>query len=136
MSLYIPVDASPTVPGFSEVSTRIIFGQWIYTDGTPVTPPPMISYLNTPYTIIDARVRMFAASSFPATALDQPTDDAGDPIPNTAGIWYAEVITQDPDLAGDVAVRISHSDLPGGSLTIKVPQGSDPLSIVDAERVA
>lgn len=135
MSAYIPVDDTPTVPGLPEVSTRVIFGQWIYTDGTAVTPPPTISYVNTPYLVTDVKARVFAEPSFSATALEQPTDDQGNPIPGTAGIWYAEVLTQDADLFGDVAIKISHSALPGGSWTIKVPEGAAPLNIADAERV-
>jgi hypothetical protein len=137
-SQYIPTDTTPTIPGFTEVTTRIIYGQWINTDGTGITTAPKISYVNLPYFISGKKVNIFGgdvANRPQATVLAQPTS-GGQPIPGTVGIWYAEVICQDPDLVGDVAVKIEHSVLPGGSLTIAVPLGDgSPLNVADARLV-
>lgn len=136
MSEYLPTDSTPYIPGFEEVSTRLVYGQWIDTDGNGISTPPTVTYVNLPYFITDRKVNVFAGSHPQAQLLPQPTDGSGNPIPGTVGIWYVEVITQDPDLVGDVAIKIEHSILPGGSMTIAVPLGDGtPLHVADAELV-
>lgn len=138
MSQYIPTDTTPSIPGFTEVSTRILWGQWINTDGTGITTAPKISYVNLPYFISGKKVSVFGGdvTNRPtAVVLAQPTQ-GGQPIPGTVGIWYVEVICQDPDLVGDVAIKIEHAILPGGSMTVAVPLGDgSPLNVADAKLV-
>jgi hypothetical protein len=129
MSVVVPGDSTPYVDGFPSVSTRIIYGQWIYTDGTGVVTPPVITYVGAPYFLNSAKATMFAKQQVANVA-----SPAGS---GTVGVWYAEVIVyDDPDLIGDVAVRISHSILPGGSITIAVPAGPDALNVANALQVA
>jgi hypothetical protein len=121
----VPPDDTPFVPGFPSVSTRVIYGQWIYTDGTGVASPPTIEYSGGPFFLTVAQATMFAKS--------KPAVVAAAVGENTVGVWWAEVVVyDDPDLVGDVRVKISHSILPGGSVTIAVPMGAGPLNVANA----
>ena len=125
MSSVVPTDDTPFVPGFPSVSTRVIYGQWIFTDGTGVTTPPTIEYSGGPFFLTVAQATMFAKSKAAVVAAA-----VGD---NTVGVWWAEVVVyDDPDLVGDVRVKISHPILPGGSIAIAVPMGDGPLNVANA----
>lgn len=121
----IPVDDTPFLPPVPQVNTRIIWDRWLYTDGTPV-PPPTITIVGTPFRVPVASTTFFGGPSKQADRYSTPTND-------TVGIWWAEVIiTNDPDIVGTVAVTLTSSFLPGGSLTIQVPSGTTPLNVGNA----
>ena len=125
MSSVVPPDATPFVPGFPSFSTRVIYGQWIYTDGTGVPAAPIISYEGTPYYLSVASATMFNKSQNAQVA-----SSIGD---STVGVWWAEVLVyNDPDVTGDVVVKISHPILPGGYILRAIPEGSGPLNIANA----
>ena len=98
----IPPDPTPNVPGVPSVSTRIIWAQWIDVYGDPITSPPTVTHLGTPYYAVTQKATLFAKDR-PAILT---TGDVGE---GTQGKWWAEVIVyNDPDLVGDVSIRINH----------------------------
>lgn len=129
MSSVVPPDATPYVQGFPSFSTRIIYGQWIFTDGTGVSVLPLINYVGTPYFLSVPQVTMFAKQQNVALA-----SAVGD---STVGVWWAEVLVHDdPDVVGDVQIRISHDLLPGGGVTIEIPAGEGPYNVGPAIQAA
>jgi hypothetical protein len=129
VSIVVPPDGTPFVTGFPSVSTRIIYGQWVFTDGSGIDTPPTIDYVGAPYYNNAASATMFAKRQT-ATMASSVSD-------GTVGVWWAEVIVyNDPDLVGDVSIRITHPILPGASFIVAVPAGSTPLNVSNALAVS
>lgn len=62
------------------------------------------------------------AASVPATQDD-----------TNVGLWWFEVIvSDDPDLTGEVVIKLSSPKISGGSILIQVPYGASPLHVGDA----
>lgn len=124
MTSVVPTDTTPYVTGSPSASTRIIWDRWNYVDGSPITTPPRVSHLGAPYRLPAAKVTLFSKDKI-ATLASAVGDDS-------QGVWWAEVIVfDDPDIIGKVTIRISHDVLPGGSITVVVPGGSDPINVGD-----
>lgn len=120
-----PTDDTPFFSPLPNVSTRIIWDRWIDTNGNAI-PPPTITYTGGPYTNVTYQTTIWPADSKPAS-VPVTVDDTN------VGVWFAEVlVADDPDLAGEVVIKISSPKISGGSIQIQVPYGVAPLHLGDA----
>jgi hypothetical protein len=120
-----PVDPTPFFPPFPNVTTRIIWDRWIDTEGAAVEPPTM-TYEGGPYTS-----NLYQSTMWPAKARTASTPST--PDATNVGLWWFEVIvSDDPDLTGEVVIKLSSSRISGGSVLIQVPAGESALHIGDA----
>lgn len=121
----VPADATPFVTGFPSVSTRVIFGQWVYPDATGIDVPPTIEYLGAPYFLSVPAATLFTKKVTATLAVSAD--------PTYKGVWYAEVLVyDDPDVIGNVSIKISHPLIPNG-IVLAVPKGDgSPLNYVNA----
>ena len=124
-----PVDPTPYFPPFPNVTTRIIWDRWIDTQEKAVDPPTL-TYEGGPYTS-----NLYQATMWPAKAIAASTPSTVDDT--NVGLWWFEVIvSDDPDLTGEVVIKLSSPKISGGSILIQVPAGVDPLHVGDALVVA
>src|SRR5215207_6913602 len=121
----VPTDPTPFFPPYPNVSTRIIWDRWIDTDGKAVSPPTL-SYVGGPYTSNLYQSTMWPAADKTATVPTTVTDD-------NVGLWWFEVIvSDDPDLTGEVVIKLSSPKISGGTILIQVPYGVPALHVGDA----
>ena len=118
-------DPTPFFAPLPNVSTRLIWDRWIDTNGLAVTPPTL-SYQGGPYTSNVYQATLWPGAEMQAQVPGTVTAD------NVGLFWFEVIVYDDPDLTGEVIIKLSSPKISGGSVLIQVPFGTDPLHIGDA----